>query len=470
MEPRKELKPFEDSEGRLLRDGCHFPSCYSSSQNRRLLSAPDDSMPDNVLIMSPDSSQCSDSIEHLERCLDEQQSLRRVLEKALGCNFHTSIVSNGIPIPKARSNAMPLLQCSSATISFLLLDCQNASCYSPAADLIEDIAVLEMEVTRLEQRLLSLYRTAFNHQLDSLSSAVTSQDSGSLMQGSGTVNQHAGLGPRTLADHLGASLADLLPETPNRLSEEIIRCISSIYCKLADPPLTQIGVSSASPASSLSSSSIFSPLDHCDNWSMQCNNDESLVNPFGVEGFKGKHGPYLGMLEISKLSLDDDTFNYATTMLQNFRSLIQRLEKVDPSTMKHEEKLAFWINIHNALAHLAYGIPHNKKIAYLSQKVRVYTPKNIFQELELAREEFIQVSMSIHKEKKIILPKVLYYYAKDASLDVWGILEIANDSLQEEAEKKCVERCLRERVSKSFKWAPYNAAFRYIMHRELLKG
>lgn len=31
------------------------------------------------------------------------------------------------------------------------------------------------------------------------------------------------------------------------------------------------------------------------------------------------------------------------------RSLVHRLEKVDPSRMKNDEKLAFWINIHNAL-------------------------------------------------------------------------------------------------------------------------
>ena len=31
------------------------------------------------------------------------------------------------------------------------------------------------------------------------------------------------------------------------------------------------------------------------------------------------------------------------------RSLICRLEEVDPRKLKHEEKLAFWINVHNAL-------------------------------------------------------------------------------------------------------------------------
>lgn len=32
-----------------------------------------------------------------------------------------------------------------------------------------------------------------------------------------------------------------------------------------------------------------------------------------------------------------------------YRSLICRLEEIDPRKLEHEEKLAFWINIHNAL-------------------------------------------------------------------------------------------------------------------------
>ena len=29
--------------------------------------------------------------------------------------------------------------------------------------------------------------------------------------------------------------------------------------------------------------------------------------------------------------------------------MVEQLEKVDPSKLKHDEKLAFWINIYNAL-------------------------------------------------------------------------------------------------------------------------
>lgn len=68
------------------------------------------------------------------------------------------------------------------------------------------------------------------------------------------------------------------------------------------------------------------------------------------------------VVDALKVHLDDSSFSYAALMLQNFRSLVQNLEKVDPSRMKREEKLAFWINIHNALvmhAYLAYGT-HNR--------------------------------------------------------------------------------------------------------------
>lgn len=31
------------------------------------------------------------------------------------------------------------------------------------------------------------------------------------------------------------------------------------------------------------------------------------------------------------------------------RSLISRLEQIDPRKLSHEEKIAFWLNVHNAL-------------------------------------------------------------------------------------------------------------------------
>ncbi|XP_065873373.1 uncharacterized protein [Euphorbia lathyris] len=168
----------------------------------------------------------------------------------------------------------------------------------------------------------------------------------------------------SLAEHLGTRISDHVQETPNKLSEEMIKCMSAIYCKLSDPPLTHNGLSS--PNSSYSSISAYSPRDQCDMWSPGFRNNSSfdvrLDNPFLVEGLKEFSGPYSTMVEVPWIYRDSQKLGDVEHLLQSFRSLICRLEEVDPRRLKHEEKLAFWINIHNALvmhAYLAYGIPQN---------------------------------------------------------------------------------------------------------------
>ncbi|CAN1823181.1 hypothetical protein LINPERHAP1_LOCUS30263 [Linum perenne] len=168
----------------------------------------------------------------------------------------------------------------------------------------------------------------------------------------------------SLADHLGTRISDHVPETPNKLSEDMIRCMSAIYCKLSDPPVTNKGLSS--PISSLSSTSAFSPQEQCDMWSPGFRNNSSfdirLENPFLVEGLKEFSGPYSTMVEVPWIYRDNQKLGDVEPLLQNFRSLICRLEGVDPRKLKHGEKLAFWINVHNSLvmhAFLAYGIPQN---------------------------------------------------------------------------------------------------------------
>ncbi|XP_022739967.1 uncharacterized protein LOC111292049 [Durio zibethinus] len=168
----------------------------------------------------------------------------------------------------------------------------------------------------------------------------------------------------SLAEHLGTRISDHFPETPNKLSEDMIKCMSAIYCKLADPPLIQNGF--LSPNSSMSSASGFSPQDQHDMWSPGFRNNSSfdvrLDNPFHEEGLKEFSGPYSTMFEVLWIFRDSQKLGDVEHLLQNFRSLICRLEKVDPRKLKQEEKLAFWINIHNSLvmhAFLAYGIPQN---------------------------------------------------------------------------------------------------------------
>ena len=127
-------------------------------------------------------------------------------------------------------------------------------------------------------------------------------------------NKFGGSAHRSLADHLGASRIDNNLNTPDRLSEDIVRCISSIYCKLANTPNSHAGLSN-SPTSSLSSSSLVSSKNPCDSWSPHCSEDVSV----DYQGLKEEKGQHATMVEVLKIYLDDDSFSYAVEMLQNFR-------------------------------------------------------------------------------------------------------------------------------------------------------
>lgn len=351
----------------------------------------------------------------------------------------------------------------------------------------------------------------------------------------------------SLAEHLGTRISDHIPETSNRLSEDVIRCMAAIYCKLADPPLV-VHHGLSSPSSSLSSTSVFSPLDQCDMWSPHCKkefySDTRLEKPFQVEGLKDFGGPYSTMVEVSWICRDNQRMRDVEPMLQNFRLLVHRLEKVDPSGMKNDEKLAFWINIHNALvmhAYLAYGIPQTNlkrgslfaKAAYnvgghivtadaiqssilgcrmqrpgqwirtfFSPKtkfkpkndrqsyaldesepllhfalcagsrsdpvVRVYTAKRVFQELDAAKEDYIQASIGIRKEQKITVPKIVESFAKDLGLSLSEVVDMVQHYLPESA-RKAMQRSHEGKSRKSIEWVPHDFAFRYLLSKELAK-
>ncbi|CAL4944585.1 unnamed protein product [Urochloa decumbens] len=189
----------------------------------------------------------------------------------------------------------------------------------------------------------------------------------------------------SLAEYLGTNVADHIPETPNNLSEEMVRCMAGIYCRLADPPLVHHG-SSSSPTSSFSSTSAISPQYVGDMWSpsykRETTLDSRLINPFQVEGLKEFSGPYNTMVEVPMIIRDSRRLREAEDMLQTYKLILYRLEAVDLRRMTNEEKIAFWVNIHNALlmhAYLKNGVPQNnlKKTSLLAKAACKIAGRNI---------------------------------------------------------------------------------------------
>jgi len=261
------------------------------------------------------------------------------------------------------------------------------------ADLAWEIAVLEEEVVRKELHLLSLYRAAFDQYLgvSPRASAQVEQESqrqpsrktadeGTLrlrnIKESAAYNlptlsdskrhtqelSRSSSGRSSLANFLSASITEYVPKISCKLSEDILRCISAVYCKLASRPLKESNSETLSTPSLSCASSSFSLKYPVDSWSPRCHyNADTTSETYG--SFDGSNGQYTGMIIFPRIHIDEDKFEYASKMLDTIRTLIKRLEKIDPTKMAHEEQLCFWINIHNALvmhAFMAYGLQEKR--------------------------------------------------------------------------------------------------------------
>ncbi|XP_015071614.1 uncharacterized protein LOC107015735 isoform X1 [Solanum pennellii] len=352
---------------------------------------------------------------------------------------------------------------------------------------------------------------------------------------------------RSLMEHQDTSCSNnLYHDSPSRLSEEMIKCISAIYCQLADPPLFSRDLS-LSPISVSSSTLESFPQAQSDMKGHQCietSPSNLLSNPFHFEDSKGFSGFIVRMFEVQRLCRDSQSLDGVEQMLKQFRYLVSKLEEVAPEEMRHEEKLAFWINVHNALvmhAFLVHGIPRsNLKRASLLLKsaynvggntvsvdmiqnsilqcqlprpgqwlqslfftkqrfkvgdarrgyaiehpdprlrfalcsgnhsdpvLRLYTSKRVFEELEVAKDDYIQANIRVHKEQKLVLPKNMESYVKEVNVSPSGFFETTELALPCYLRKK-FQQPEQRKLWKKIDWIPHNFSFRYLISSELVE-
>ncbi|KAK2649025.1 hypothetical protein Ddye_016514 [Dipteronia dyeriana] len=323
--------------------------------------------PSNKNTSSNQRASLEKDVEKLQSRLQQEKSMRMVLEKAMG--RVSSTLSPG-----------------------------HRHFASQTKELIAEIELLEEEVANREQHVLSLYRSIFENcvsrppseQSSSMSSPAydkhVSKKHPSIISSAFCSSKKFPLRPlqalvsvtdygkrtfksidapqfcgkkdvhfkKTCSDAVKAhekvpniektsmlrTLKDHLCQCPSKLSEEMVRCMAAVYCWLrgaasADPEKNR------SPLLSRSSTNVILPRrgigEDC-NWSCK------------------------STVEVSWISTDKNQFSRASFAINNYSVLVEQLERVTVSQMEINTRTAFWINVYNALvmhAYLAYGIPHS---------------------------------------------------------------------------------------------------------------
>ncbi|XP_077240838.1 uncharacterized protein LOC143881577 [Tasmannia lanceolata] len=226
---------------------------------------------------------------------------------------------------------------------------------------------------------------------------------------------------------------------PNQLSEEMVRCMRNIFLCLADSsklsssdcipsPVSPHGHLSSSSLASFSDSSIMPSFSHSpliEQHICEVIGAKNTFDPYRVQGKLNwtNIGRYSVAADVTWMSVGKEQLEYAAVALKSFRLLVEQLAKINPACMSCNERLAFWINLYNALimhAYLAYGIPRSDiKLFSLMQKVAYTVGGHSFSAVDI---EYIILKMKppVHRPQ-IALVLALHKFKNSEELRKYSI-------------------------------------------------
>ncbi|XP_057765945.1 uncharacterized protein LOC130986531 [Salvia miltiorrhiza] len=116
-------------------------------------------------------------------------------------------------------------------------------------------------------------------------------------------------------------------------------------------------------------------------------------DPYNLCSMFGKRdiGPYKHLMSIDVASIDPNRTTISVFLVQRLKLLFRKLATVSLKDLTHQEKLAFWINIYNSCmmnAFLEYGIPEDPETVFeLMQKATVTVSEHVLTAITI--EHFI---------------------------------------------------------------------------------
>ncbi|XP_057782502.1 uncharacterized protein LOC131000545 isoform X1 [Salvia miltiorrhiza] len=154
---------------------------------------------------------------------------------------------------------------------------------------------------------------------------------------------------------------------PNKLSENIMKCLIFIYVRLLRTSRVMELEKSGSIARSTNFSLSFRAETNSNSkTSLMLHKDSRQQDPYGIfhseASIPRDVGPYKNLVRFTSTSMDLKCIHNSSSvpLFQKLKVLMDGLQKVDLRFLSHQQKLAFWINMYNACimhGYLQYGVP-----------------------------------------------------------------------------------------------------------------
>ncbi|KAG8494171.1 hypothetical protein CXB51_011819 [Gossypium anomalum] len=421
----------------------------------------------------------------------------------------------------------------------------------PTLELLAEVAVLEEEIVRLEAQVVhfrqDLYQEAVYTSTSKRNMESSADSSEPCLDNSpkrpqprtSTRNTSMASHLQSLSGKLECRVRDLdsaearnlstseerplANDGPNKVSEELVKCLSTIFLRMSSKKRS-------SAADSFPSLSMLGSQESSDVTKFQ--------DPYGICSNFGRRdiGPYKHLFPIDAGSMNLNRTSNSLFLLRRLKLLLGRLAATNLQNLNHQEKLAFWINIYNSCmmnAFLEHGVPESPEMvvelmrkatinvgrrllnaitiehfilrlpyhskftfskgakndemtarsmfglelseplvtfalscgSWSSPAVRVYTASHVEAELEVAKKEYLQATVGI-SSTKFAIPKLLDWYLLDFAKDLDSLLDWICLQLPSEVGKEAIkylERAKSESLLQFVQIIPYDFSFRYLL-------
>ncbi len=115
------------------------------------------------------------------------------------------------------------------------------------------------------------------------------------------------------------------------------------------------------------------------------------------------------------------------------------------------------------------GVNLTKRYSMSHVQMRVYTGTDVRAELQASCKDFLLAAVGINRHKRVLLPKILHWYARDFSHDAQSLMEWISTQLPQE-KKEALRQCLKKsgkRMRHHMTVLPYDWSFRYLFDRNI---
>ncbi|XP_039041803.1 uncharacterized protein LOC120180556 [Hibiscus syriacus] len=157
---------------------------------------------------------------------------------------------------------------------------------------------------------------------------------------------------------------------PNKLSENIMKCLNFIFVRLLRTSrameLEKSGPITRFMGTPISSRSFRVESTLNPKLSIGSQKESRQQDPYGIfdmeESIPRDIGPYKNLVIFASSSMDPKCISSSVPLLKKLRVLMSNLQKVDLRSLTYQQKLAFWINMYNACimhGYLQYGVPNS---------------------------------------------------------------------------------------------------------------